>query len=388
MNSRFGGDWITVPADSNTPLISVPSLSAGDEIWIVHRFCGQDLESNHVHVGGSLDARPGDIQAPLFDGDTVVIVKDVTAGAWVELWVEGSFAPLQQGLAPFSDSDEGQVDVAFSRFGRLQWKQKILFKTSFCGQDRQIGPVPVGLRTPVIDNLAPPSAFAGSRPLTLSVLGKNFRSSTIVLVHFPERAAESRTTTFISETEVRAQITAADAAAPTSFDVMVENPDGQLSGTKPFRIVARPSRPPPPRTGWTLTLRAEPNPVLVVPKISIDEIKWTVTPAWNPAAKKELTGVPSAAGIQASSSLPVPPSGASHTVAVTATIKCSTAGGVFEGRLLLPGTLPAVLDGLSVGYDTKNQKVGWLCQHQPILDTSGQVVGIGVHGIVLSIVDV
>jgi hypothetical protein len=56
--------------------------------------------------------------------------------------------------------------------------------------------------------------------------------------------------------------------------------------------------------------------------------------------------------------------------------------------MLTHGPLPAGLDGLTVGYDTKSLKVSWLCQIQPIRDTSEQVVEIDVHGTVWSIVDV
>lgn len=386
MSTRHG-ELKVVPVTSMVMTIPVaPVLEPGDEIWVEHRFCGQRLESNHRTVKGRLDAQPGEIQQPLFDGDTVVIVKRVTAGAWVELWVDGGSAPVQQGLAPFSD--DGQVDVAFSQFGKLKRGQQMRFETWFCGQHRVVGPVPVVLRAPIIDSLAPKDALQGSGPLVLAVLGRNFRSGTHVFVHFPGTASTPRTTTFISETEVRAQITADDAATPVSFDVQVENPDGQLSASKPFSIVARPTPPLPTPTGWTLVLDAEPNPVLPVPRITIDEIKWTVTPAWNPAAQRVLTGTHSGTAVQASGTFPPPSTGSAHTVTITAEIKCSTSGGLYEGFTVPPGPVNAALNVGVVGYDGKNQKIGWLCRVEALRDTSGEVEGIAVHGIVLSIADI
>jgi hypothetical protein len=383
VSTRYG-NLNVVRATAMTMTIRVAPLEPGDEIWVEHRFCGQHLESNHRTVKGRLDARPGEIQQPLFDGDIVVIVKCVTAGAWVELWVDGGSLPVQQGLAPFSD--DGEVDVSFSQFGKLQWGQKIRFETWFCGQHREVGPVPVVLRAPIIDSLAPASALERSGSLILGVLGQNFRPGATVFIDDGVLAAVSRTTTFFSAHEVRAQILAADTPFPLTWHVRVMNPDGQLSAPKSFSIVARPT--PPPTTTWTLVLDAEPNPVLVAPRLTVEEINWTVTPAWNPAAHKVLTGVKSGAAVQASGTFPTPSSGSPHTVTITAAIKCSTSGGLYEGFMVPPGAVNAVLDAPPVGYNGRNQKVGWLCQVEAARDTSGEVTGIVVHGIVLSIVNI
>lgn len=101
--------------------------------------------------------------------------------------------------------------------------------------EAQVVPNPV----PVASSLNPASATAGAAAFTLVVNGSGFASSASVRWN-----GVARTTTFISPTELRAAIGAADVAAAGTASVTVSNPapGGGVSDALTFTIDA----PPPP----------------------------------------------------------------------------------------------------------------------------------------------
>jgi len=86
---------------------------------------------------------------------------------------------------------------------------------------------------PTITSLSPPSATAGGAAFTLDVYGTNFVSTSVV-----NWAGSARTTTYVSATEVTAQIKAADIAKAGTFKVTVTNPTpgGGTSGSSNFVV--------------------------------------------------------------------------------------------------------------------------------------------------------
>ncbi len=72
---------------------------------------------------------------------------------------------------------------------------------------------------PALTSLSPSSATAGSAGLTLTVSGSNFVSSSVVRWN-----GSNRSTTFVSSTQLRAAIPAADLATATTAQVAVLNP--------------------------------------------------------------------------------------------------------------------------------------------------------------------
>jgi hypothetical protein len=72
---------------------------------------------------------------------------------------------------------------------------------------------------PAIASLSPASLPAGSGPLTLTVNGTGFLSSSVV-----QWNASARATTFVSATQLKATITAGDLAAVGTFQVTVVSP--------------------------------------------------------------------------------------------------------------------------------------------------------------------
>jgi hypothetical protein len=84
---------------------------------------------------------------------------------------------------------------------------------------------------PPITSLLPDSADAGDPGFLLSVIGSDFADGAVV------RWAESaRTTTYVSSSELQAQIATADLAAGKTVQVTVRNPNGGISNALPFTI--------------------------------------------------------------------------------------------------------------------------------------------------------
>jgi hypothetical protein len=88
---------------------------------------------------------------------------------------------------------------------------------------------------PNLTSIAPASAPAGSRPLTITLTGSSFISSSVVRWN-----GSSRTTTYGSKTQLTATITAADLATAGSASVTVLNPTpgGGTSSSTAFTVVS------------------------------------------------------------------------------------------------------------------------------------------------------
>jgi len=88
---------------------------------------------------------------------------------------------------------------------------------------------------PTLISLSPTAAIAGDSAFTLTVTGMNFVPGAVVTF-----GGSPRPTTFVSPTELRAQITAADVANPGAADIAVFNPGpgGGTSNTVSFVIGA------------------------------------------------------------------------------------------------------------------------------------------------------
>jgi hypothetical protein len=98
-----------------------------------------------------------------------------------------------------------------------------------------------GNPAPVASSLSPASAVAGSGSFTLTVNGSGFVSTSVVAWN-----SSPRTTTFVSATQLRATITAADLASAGSATVQVGTPapGGGLSSPLTFMITS-PVNPAP-----------------------------------------------------------------------------------------------------------------------------------------------
>ena len=89
---------------------------------------------------------------------------------------------------------------------------------------------------PTITALSPNSAQAGGPAFNLTVTGTNFVSGATVKWN-----GNSRSTTFVSATQLTAAIPATDVAAAGTAQVTVLNPDGGTSSALPFTITSVPA---------------------------------------------------------------------------------------------------------------------------------------------------
>ncbi|HEY3065602.1 MAG TPA: galactose oxidase-like domain-containing protein, partial [Methylomirabilota bacterium] len=111
-----------------------------------------------------------------------------------------------------------------------------------------------------LTSLAPNSATAGGPGFTLTVNGTNFVSGAVVRWN-----GGTRTTTFVSGTQLTATIPASDIATQGTPQVTVVNPDGQTSNALTFTINGG-AQSPPPVTSFTLTVsRSGPGSVTSSP---------------------------------------------------------------------------------------------------------------------------
>ncbi|HEX9373946.1 MAG TPA: IPT/TIG domain-containing protein, partial [Roseiflexaceae bacterium] len=86
---------------------------------------------------------------------------------------------------------------------------------------------------PQISRLTPDAAVACGPAVALTVTGTNFVSGAVVRWN-----GANRPTSFVSSTQLTAQIAAADIAAASTASVVVANPDGGVSNALPFAINA------------------------------------------------------------------------------------------------------------------------------------------------------
>ena len=91
---------------------------------------------------------------------------------------------------------------------------------------------------PVVSSLSPTSAFSGGGPMTLTVNGSNFASSSVV-----QWNGNARPTTFVSSSQLQATISVTDLAATgtTLVSVFTPSPGGGTSASLTFTINAGPS---------------------------------------------------------------------------------------------------------------------------------------------------
>src|SRR5579859_8008120 len=83
-----------------------------------------------------------------------------------------------------------------------------------------------GIVTPTISSITPSTVAAGSATFTLTVNGTNFISGTQILWD-----GAALTTTVVSNSQLTAQVTAAQIANPGTVSIRVMKPDTTTSGT-------------------------------------------------------------------------------------------------------------------------------------------------------------
>ena len=222
----------------NTTTVRVaPSLVKDHMITVEHFVCGQGA-GDRKQVQALAPPSIGEID-PLFDGDTTVTIREVTAGAYLELWNQQE--RLETGYAPFSNT--GTVTVTFSGLTPLVVRQHLHAKFWHCGQYGRNEGRTVFLRKPELISVSPASVdVPAADPTAFALHGRHFRPGAMMWF----QGAGLVNTTFNSTTDVLGVVAGHHVRSPRTVQVMVHNPDGQFSNGLQITLVARPTPPPPP----------------------------------------------------------------------------------------------------------------------------------------------
>jgi sugar lactone lactonase YvrE len=156
--------------------------------------------------------------------------------------------------------------------------------------------------TPVLSSLSPNSVTAPGAAFTLTVTGSNFVSGSIVLWN-----GAKLTTTYVSATELKAAVPAADVATGGYFPVTVSNPVPPVSNALIFTVnnplpvltSVYPSSATAPRAAFTLTVKGSNF-------VSDSVVQWNgANLATTYVTAKELTATVPAADVAAGGTIPV-----------------------------------------------------------------------------------
>jgi hypothetical protein len=102
---------------------------------------------------------------------------------------------------------------------RTLWYVAVTFVVAACSSGGDNDDSPASNPVPTVTSVAPATASAGGAAFTLTVNGTNFTAGSVV-----QWNGSSRTTTFVSASQITAAITAGDIAATGSASVTVNNP--------------------------------------------------------------------------------------------------------------------------------------------------------------------
>lgn len=214
-----------------------PSLHKDHEITVEHHFCGKAMFSPKKRVQPLERPTIGEFD-PLFDGDTVVVLRGCTAGAYLEIWNQQR--RLTNGYAGFSAT--GKVDVSFHIPAPLVAGEHIHAKLWHCAHHGRNDGRVVGIRAPILESVSPASVqVPSSDPTVFGLYGHHFRPGAIGSFD-----GAFVPTTFVSSSELAINVPGHLVDSPMRADVLVRNPDGQISETREVELIARPPEPPPP----------------------------------------------------------------------------------------------------------------------------------------------
>jgi hypothetical protein len=238
VTSSVTGELARTSYFGNTTTIRVaPSLVLTHDITVEHQVCGQQ-ERDRKHVQALVQPSIGEFE-PLFDGDTAVTIRDVTAGAYLEIWDQKE--RLQTGYAPFSTS--GKVNATISGLNPLAFGQHIHAKFWHCGHYGRNEGRPVQLRRPELHSVNPSSVLVpSSDPTAFNLHGRYFRAGAMMWFE----GAGFVNTAFQSTTDLLGLVKGHHLVTPRTVKVMARNPDGQTTGLLDVELKAGGAHPPPP----------------------------------------------------------------------------------------------------------------------------------------------
>lgn len=227
-----GGEFASKEANKETVMISVaPSLRKDEIIYAEYHLCKFKVTSETTRVKGLNGPNAGYIDGPIFDGDTIVKVNGITAGAYIELWDGTDNKCLASGSAPINGNST--VTIILSGFGTLIANHRIYTKYWHCGKYGENDGLFVQITPPLIQRIEPPFLLldGSNGPFLLRVFGLNFRPGAVL-----QWNGQNQTTTFVSSEELEVMILVNMQNTPQTGNIQVLNNDGKVSNIKQFDI--------------------------------------------------------------------------------------------------------------------------------------------------------
>jgi alpha-tubulin suppressor-like RCC1 family protein len=191
-----------------------------------------------VAFGCSDPSGPGDVSI-VIDRTELALLPGDTAQLSAVVRASGEVLPSAAIVWSSSNNSIATVTYATGRIRAVAQGEATI--TAESNGVRATARVTVHAPAPVIDSLSPRHAERGAGAFTLRVRGRDFVPDSRVYW-----ADMERPTTFISATELSAQITADDVVHETSLPVTVRNPEASGgASTAAFFVVGRPFRRTP-----------------------------------------------------------------------------------------------------------------------------------------------
>lgn len=249
---------------------------------------------------------------------------------------------------------------------------------------------------PVLTAIAPNQATAGGPAFTLVVTGSGFATDAVVRWN-----GASRPTTFVSPTELRAQIASADIATAGTYQVSVFNPapGGGLSGSLGF-VVQAPANPVPVLTALNPVSRTAGAGAFTLTVTGGNFLAGSVV-RWNGnnrtttfVSATTLTAAITAADVQSAGTAavtvfnPAPGGGTSGSLSFTITASGGGGGGGLAITSLAPISatigVPSVLVTVNGGGFTTGSVVRWNGANRPTTYVSASQLRVTLPGSDLS----
>jgi uncharacterized protein (TIGR03437 family) len=232
---RKGGAALNGATGNSFTINSVAAGDAGNYDVIVTGGCGTMTSSAATLTVNAfaLSASNAAFQATASTG-AVDLTATVGQCTWNAVsndnWITVTSVTSVSGTAPSSGTGNGRVNYSVAANSAPSARTGTLSIAGLAFTVTQSGSAP----TPRLDVLSLTSALAGSSGFTLTVTGANFTNSAAV-----RWQGSARATTFVSNTQLTAQITAADLATAGSFtvDVFDPPPGGGASNALSFTVI-------------------------------------------------------------------------------------------------------------------------------------------------------
>ena len=180
------------------------------------------------------------------DPNTGVSVYNAAQGGWIVVGGTSVSSPSLAGIANLAGTAQGffpagsQVLLTsiYNNYGSVNFRDIVTGNDGYPagpGWDFVTGVGSVqglgGLSTLIVSNVTPPTATAGGASFTITINGYGFTSTSTV-----DWNGAALPTTYVSTTQLTAQVSDTEIINPGTYTVSVDNGGGDISNTVPFVV--------------------------------------------------------------------------------------------------------------------------------------------------------